>query len=115
MNVHDHKRLPVEYVLMGSGMFTQVEPDWLAEHDGHVTFVNKTRGVVVKVNRIEGGAAAARVFLDAGGETYYSSGWYSCEELASVILPIMRSDAAWDKVAEVDGDLSIALDFAHRA
>jgi hypothetical protein len=108
---------PHEQVLSESGMFTQVEPEWLAEVEHASTWVNTSRGVVVKVRRAHGkDAADARLFYDVAQDTYASSGWYTPDELRNWLLPVMRSDRAWDahcdNVRAGHGDLTLALELA---
>lgn len=95
----------VEEALRDSGLFTQVEPDWLADHEGRVTFVNKSRGVIARVDRREskyGNHLLTRIFYDRGDSTYTSSGSYDVEELNKWWFPVMRSDAAWKAFIETE-------------
>jgi hypothetical protein len=102
-----------EKVIRDSGLFTQVEPEWLVETDYKRTFVNRSRGVVIKFDNpfLQ---APARIFHDRGGETYASTGWYDAEELTKWWIPVMKSDRAWAEFIHPDndnGDITIALDY----
>lgn len=110
---------PTKQVLLDSGLFTQVEPEWLAESDGCATLVNKSRGVVAKIKykgrlypALDTASTCARMFFDLGDDTYHSSGWYDVEEIENWILPVMRSDAAWKKYTELpehERDLTLCI------
>ena len=103
----------LETCIRDSQLFTQVEPEWLAESDGKVTYVNRTRGVVLKVDR--GDLRTARCFHDNGkGETFCSTGFYNVEELTRWWFPVMKSNAAWDRYVsqEQNFDITEAIDFA---
>ena len=96
-----------EKLLRDSGLFTQVEPEWLAEYD-QVTYVNVSRGVVFKISREH---KTARFFYDDRGDTYHSSGWYDPEEIEKWILPVMKSDRAWREYVNLEnGDITEVLD-----
>lgn len=87
----------IEEALRDSGLFTQVEPDWIAESKNRVTYINRSRGVVVKVNRtLQPLQPLAHIFYDRGDSTYTSSGRYDTEELYKWWFPVMRSDRAWE-------------------
>lgn len=100
-----YKATEHETVLRDSGMFTQIQPEWLAESEGACDYVNNSRGVFVHVNRMR---KDARLFYDCGEQTYRSSGWYTAEELSEWLFPVMRDDAKWKAFTAPDsnGDLT---------
>lgn len=111
-----YNRTKVEEVIKDSQLFTQVEPEWLAEN-GSVTYINRSRGVLLTVDRTAPSAATnslARFFYDVGQDTYTSSGWYDAEELTRWIFPVMKSDKAWshlqDNTRKGNSDISLSAD-----
>lgn len=94
-----------------SQLFTQVEPDWLADTQGRTTFVNVSRGVVAVVEHAN--PSTARMFHDRLGMTYCSTGYYNTEELGKWWFPVMRSDNAWTRyVKQTDNaDITEVLDY----
>lgn len=106
MSIHD--------TIKDSGLFTQVEPQWLADSDGETTYINRTRGVVLQAKTDSSlPRQTVRVFYDTGGETYASSGYYDAEELTKWWFPVMRSDRAWTRYidqADHSRDITEVLD-----
>ena len=99
-----------ELVLRNSELFTQVEPDYIADH-GSVTYVSRRRGVVVKVDRTAF-HNPAQLFVDDGRSGNYAShGWYDPDELRNWLVPVMSSDKAWTYfIRERHADLILPLD-----
>ena len=83
---------PLVSFILNSGFFTQVEPEFIVKNQGYVTLVNKSRGIVVKV---ENESELGRTFFDRNSDTYYSGGRYDRDEFEYWILPLIRSDKAW--------------------
>jgi hypothetical protein len=110
-------RLPIEDTIRNSDLFTQVEDEWYVssgQSNGLVTYVNRSRGVTLTIDR--GGRSLAHVRSDDGhSSTYVSSGHYTANELLTWWFPVMRSDRAWRALMDSHSlDPTIALEYVNR-
>ena len=117
MSAYDN---PTRKLLLESGLFMQVEPEFIAEHQSYATLINRERGVVAvcRWNCSDmTSEVLARLFFDfthQSSNTYYSSGRYNCDELQNWLIPVMKSDRAWAEYMdqpEYERDLTLALDY----
>ncbi len=98
----------IETAIRDSQLFTQVEPEWLAETEGKATYVNTSCGVVLRIDRTYSQTQTARVFYSDGtSDTYRSSGYYSVSELLVWWFPVIRNRDLWSRFQASDsGDIS---------
>lgn len=103
----------LEVTIQDSGLFTAVEPRWLATVNNRQTWVNRSRGVVLIT--VPSGGLSAHTFSDSSlGETYNSHGHYDADDLVRWWFPVMKSDKAWAHHVAFDGehgyDITIAAE-----
>jgi hypothetical protein len=100
-------------LLLDSGMFTQVEHDWLVESDGRRTFVNKSRGVLAVQHTQMGDHT--QFFFDKGEERYYGAGWYDFDEIERWIIPLLNDNEGWQRFCDYpEIDMTEAMDYIKR-